>query len=214
MPALYRMTSTAHVLIPSIIYFEDSFDLANLFHSSEILPFHFPISLCLIWSSCNVPKYLYPVVSISFISSSFRSFNLSESFTLPRYIVNTLHLSTTNFILTFWENICTAFIKEFSSLSFGPYSFRSSLNNKWLNFMLRFCSLYLHYRRRTMTKSSGESVSPWKVPLLMFIFRNSWLFAVRIFFHRSLILNRILFTSSANRTSSTASFSHDCGTIS
>ena len=36
--------------------------------------------------------------------------------------------SMPNFIPTSWENICTVFIKEFSSLSFFSYSFRSSIN--------------------------------------------------------------------------------------
>ena len=65
-----------------------------------------------------------------------------------------------------------------------------------------------------MIKSIGEIVSPWKIPPLMFTFCNTWLFAVRIVFHFSMLSNGSFLTLSANRTSSTACFSHEFSTIS
>ena len=63
-----------------------------------------------------------------------------------------------------------------------------SINNRWLIFMLSFSSWYPHSIPQsiidnginTMTKSSGERVSPWQIPLLMFTSPNIWLFPVRI----------------------------------
>ena len=161
-------------------------------------------------------------MSISFISSPYRSFNPSEYFILPRCIVNNLYLSVPNFILTSWENMCIVYIKEFSSLSFYLYSFMLFINNRWLIFMLRFSRWYPHSISqsiidngiRALTETIGERVSSRKIPLLTFTSSNTWLFTVKIFFQLSVLSNRNFSTPSYNCTSSTASFTHKCGTIS
>lgn len=68
--------------------------------------------LCLIWPSCSLPKYLYPAVSVSFLSSPSRSFNPSQCFILPCCIVKTLHLCMPNFIPMFGRICALCFLKS------------------------------------------------------------------------------------------------------
>ena len=109
-PALCQMTPTVHVIVLSIIFFEYSFELTSFFTLLRYFQIFF-IALCLIWLSCSISKYLYPAVSISFISSLSGSFHSSECFILPCCLVNTLHLYMPSFIPTSWNNMCNVFIK-------------------------------------------------------------------------------------------------------
>ena len=76
-----------------------------------------------------IPKYLNPGALITFNSSPFGGFNLSESFIFPRSITNTLHQSMLNFLPIFTGEVFR-------------YSFRLPVSNKWLIFMLCFSSFH------------------------------------------------------------------------
>ena len=103
---------------------------------------------------------------------------------LLAFIVHFLHLSRPNSIFTSREKLWTVWISWLSFWSDSAYrpSFRSSINNRWLIFLLFFvlpllksypilCSFsILQSGSKMRQERSGERLSPWNIPRWIFTF--------------------------------------------
>ena len=95
--------------------------------------------------------------------------------TLPLWILTSAHFSIPNSILTSPETILTVWTNVSISLVPLPNSLMPSMNIRWLIMLPPFLSWYpTSILSRTLVtgniatvKSSGDSESPWKNPLLM-----------------------------------------------
>ena len=97
MPGEYCPTNTAHMLIALMILppfsFEWSMHFTRLKYSVWILFF---ISSCLIWPASSTPRYLFPPSFTFWISCASGKVITLLSFSLPRCILSSTHLSILN----------------------------------------------------------------------------------------------------------------------
>ena len=108
MSALYLITGTARVFMAFTVFPELSFDFSiafSLFMYSFLI-FSF-ISWCFISSPSIIPKYLYPVSSMSLMLFPCGSCIPSVLVTLPLWMLTSAHFSITNSILMSSETILT-----------------------------------------------------------------------------------------------------------
>ena len=98
--------------------------------------------------------------------------------TLPLWMLTSAHFSIPNYILMSLEAILTVWTNVSISLAPLPNSLMSSMNIRWLILLPFFLSWYpTSILSRTLVigiiateKSSGDSESLWKIPLLMLTF--------------------------------------------
>ena len=124
-----------------------------------------------------MPRYLYPPVPASPISS------LYSDTTARSKIPNSIFISSLH---------ChTVLINESISISFFPYSFKSFMKNRWLNFAPFFSSLYLIpvslniwvNGNEAIKNSNDDSESPWNISLLMGTDPSSFPSAYKLVFY-------------------------------
>ena len=162
------------------------FPLRWVFISSVILSWYTSFTFLFIsshiLSSSKMPRHLYHPASASLISSPFANWIPSYLVFLPLCSDTTVHFKITNCI-SISSLLChTVLIKESVSLTFFPYSLKSSMKSKWLTFASLFSSWY-HIPdsfniwvngNKVITNSNGENESPWNIPLLMGTDPNSF----------------------------------------
>ena len=132
------------------------------------------------YSSC--PTYFITTPSGSFIPSLFTI--------LPFFIVRMPHFFIQNSMLMSVLNTCTIITSVFVCSSLLAYSFESSINNKWFNFLLspfKTCIYLLKNQRQygsiLNTSNNGDRLSPWNIPLFTWTFPRSSPFAVNDSLH-------------------------------
>ena len=98
----------------------------------------------------------------------------SDCVILPLFVISTAHFSIPNFIPMSPLNILTVCISKSSWFEVFAYNFKSSINRRWLIFILfpedYPASHFLRMRVRgiiVITNSSGDKESPQKIPLFM-----------------------------------------------
>ena len=96
----------------------------------------------IILSSSKTPRYLYPPAPASSISSPFGSWIPSHLGFLPLCSDTVAHFKIPNSSFISLLHYHTVLINESISLSFFPYSFKSSMKNRWLTFDPFFSSWY------------------------------------------------------------------------
>ena len=163
----------AQAFIPAIIFPLFNCDLSDFFALLMYLLFTFSfISLFIMESICNTPKYLYLLTSVIHFPSDNSIPSVQTIF--PLFKTSTAHFSRPKPIPKSSEKILMVWISESNSHLLFAYSFKLSRNKRWLNFWFRLVT----YRRsvsfkiinrgiRTTTKNKGEKESPWKIPLLI-----------------------------------------------
>ena len=116
-------------------------------------------------SNCSIPKYLY-LSRLTWIPSVQTIFYL--------FMTWIAYLSRPNTIVTSSEKIPMVWINKSNFLSLFAYSFKSSINKRWLNSWFQLVTYprsvlfkIIDKGIRRTTNSKGEKQSPWKVPLLI-----------------------------------------------
>ena len=166
------------VFISSVILFWYT-SFTFLFISSHIL------------SSSKMPRYLYHPASASPISSPFDNRIPSYLVFFPLCSDTAAHFKITNSIFISSLLCHTVLIKESVSLSFFPYSLKSSMKNRWLTFASLFSSWYripVSFNiwvngKKVITNRNDENKSPWNIPLLMGTDWNSFPSAYKLVLH-------------------------------
>ena len=134
------------------------------------------IILCLIPSAPRFPRYLYHVLkSTSLIISPPERVVTSLLMYHPHFIINIAHLLIPNFILISLLNILTVFTSRLSCFSVLLYNVRLPMNRRWFTLLFFLPSSYtaisflktIESGTKHNTKSSGETVSLWKISHLI-----------------------------------------------
>ena len=95
-------------------------------------------------SSFKMPRYLYPPAPALPISFPFGSWIPSHLVFLPLCSDTATHFKIPNTIFISSLHYHTVLIKESIPLSSFPYSFKSSMKNRWLTFAPFFSCWYPH----------------------------------------------------------------------
>ena len=172
------------------------FPLRWVFMSSVILfwytSFTLPFILTyIILSSSKTPRYLYPPTSTSPISSPFDSWIPSHLVFYPFCSNTKAHFKIPNSIFISSLHCHIVLIKESISLSFFPYSFKSSMKNRWLTFAPFLSTWYpipvslsiWINANKAITNSNGENELPWNIPHLVGTDSSSFPSAYQLVFH-------------------------------
>ena len=127
-------------------------------------------------SVSNIPEYLLVSFSLSVLITLFGSSTVSVMCRLALFITSMMHCFIPNSIPISWLFILRVCIRVSNSLSFLADTLMSSIYIKWIIFSCDLLNLYpaVHFLRiwlsgmMAITKSNGESASPWNMPLWIF----------------------------------------------
>ena len=147
-------------------------DLIRFRHSFLIFSFIFE---CCMPSPSSIPKYLYTSPgSRSFIVVFISSWTFCHVVSFSLMKVALAHFSSPKSMLISSLNFLTVLRMPVCSLSFFANVFRSSIYSRWLTFFSAFVSWPYPVSLRSVDSGakakqnrSGDSESPWKIPLLM-----------------------------------------------